>query len=501
MPKVTLHKSFNFLTVEPTTEHIFELLCKALTYTEKVTNPEFYAYKRAEGVLPFIEVKQSMFTLDAKKRLSTSYGYWKLIRDTLKAAGYEVKLKDNTPAKPKDVYTPVWENIKDISLKENQPEFISAFLQHQCGRFDCPPGFGKSFMIGVLARLLPYAKFDIVSTRVAVLRDRIYPELVQMVGDVGIVGGGKKLRDRRVMCYVAKSMQYSNHDADILIVDEGHEMGTDGYASKLLHWHSARRYSLSASHNKRTDNNDFKLQGIFGDIIYRVSYKQAQKANMVVPIHIKWSAVPFCNVEVGRTDSPAAKNRKLIWTNTTRNKIIARDANLYDADTQVLITVSTLEHALHLKKVLPDYTLVYAENGITKQEFDYYQKHGLLTSVDKIMTFEQRQKLTKDFEQGTLKKVIATTVWNVGVSFNALQVLIRADGTGSAIGAIQIPGRVSRTSKDKEAGIVHDYMDQFNPSTAKKALDRFTCYEEMGWKQEAPINSPFHRRLTKCKNH
>jgi len=494
---IVLHKSFNFLTVVPTTEPVFEVLCKALTYTEKLPNPEYYSFRKAEGTLPFLEVKQSMFTLDSQKRLSTSYGYWKLIRDTLRAAGYKVKLKDNTPVKPKDVYQPVWENIEGIPLRENQPEFISAFLQHQCGRFDCPPGFGKSFMIGVLARLFPYARFDIVSTRVAVLRDRIYPELVQMVGDVGIVGGGKKLLGRRVMCYVAKSMQYSDHEADILIVDEGHEMGTDNFASKLMHWHSARRYSLSASHNKRADNNDFRLQGLFGDIVYRVNYKQAQKANMVVPIHIKWSTVPYCDINVNRNDSPAVKNRKLIWTNDLRNKIIARDAKTYADDTQVLITVSTLEHALNLKKFLPDYTLVYAENGINKNEFAYYKKQGLLTSVDEIMTFDQRQKLTKDFEKGKLKKVIATTVWNVGVSFNSLQVLIRADGTGSAIGAIQIPGRVSRVAEGKQAGVVHDYMDQFNSSTARKALDRFNCYQEMGWKQEAPINSPFYKRLAK----
>lgn len=495
--EITLHKSFNFLTVVPTTEHVFEILCKALTYTEKVSNPNYYRWDKDPGELPFLENEQHMFTLDAKKQLSTTYGYWKIIRDALKKHNYKVKLKDNTPEANPNTYVPVWGNLEGITLKENQPEFIAAFLKYKCGRFDCPPGFGKSFMIGVLARLFPYAKFDIVSSRVAVLRDRIYPELVQMVGDVGIVGGSKSIKNKRVMCYVAKSMHHSNHDADFLICDEGHELGTDSYISTLMHWHTARRYSLSASHDKRTDNNDFKLQGLFGPIVYKVDYNKAEKAKMVVPIKIKWSSVPFCDINIKRDAAPVVKNRMLVWTNSTRNKIIADDAKQYDDDTQVLITVSTLEHALHLKQYLPDYTLVYAENGIDKHKYNQYKNAGLLGDKDQLMTFEQRQKLTKEFESGILKKVIATTVWNVGVSFNSLKVLIRADGTGSNINSIQIPGRVSRTAADKTCGIVHDYMDQFHPSVARKANERFDCYAEMGWQQEAPVNSTFHKRLNK----
>ena len=82
----------------------------------------------------------------------------------------------------------------------NAPEFIQKILSNRWGRGDCPPGFGKSFMIGIIAALLPRATIDVVTRRVAVLRDRIYPELVQMVGDVGIVGGGKKIINKRVMC-------------------------------------------------------------------------------------------------------------------------------------------------------------------------------------------------------------------------------------------------------------------------------------------------------------
>jgi len=102
------------------------------------------------------------------------------------------------------------------------------------------------------------------------------------------------------------------------------------------------------------------------------------------------------------------------------------------------------------------------------------------------MDLNRRQKLTKGFETGKLKKVICTTVWNVGVSFNALEVLVRAEGSGSAINSIQIPGRVSRTSDGKSHGTVHDYLDQFNHGFKLKASSRAKIYEQNKWEQQFP---------------
>jgi ERCC4-related helicase len=99
------------------------------------------------------------------------------------------------------------------------------------------------------------------------------------------------------------------------------------------------------------------------------------------------------------------------------------------------------------------------------------------------MTPTRQIALTQDFEAGRLKKVIATPVWNVGVSFNQLAVLIRADAGSSAISDIQIPGRVSRISADKAYGVIHDYRDEFDSSFAHRARGRAKIYESNGWAQ------------------
>lgn len=491
---VTIYKHGNMLFLNPTNDRIFQLLRPVLSFTEqrKAFGPEARRLKN-QGRNTFEMVQHALFDLDHKNRIATSFGFWKLIRDKLRESGYEVRLKDLAPPDPK-TFAPRWENIANYKLRDNQPEFLEKVLTHRCGRFDCPPGFGKSFMIGLVAALLPKAKIDVVTRRVAVLRDRIYPELCQMVGDVGIVGGGKNVRNKRVMCYTVGSMSHSPATADILIGDECHELAADCSASELVRWQNSRNYGLSASHDMRWDGKDLRMHGIFGPVIYSVDYQKAQQASMVVPIQVHWSPVVMDFDPCGSREDVERK-RHGIWTNDYRNMVIADDAHRYDDDTQVLITVETLEHAMNLKRLLPEYTLVYMENGLSASARNQYAKEGFCPRDEPLMDLDRRQKLTRAFEKGQLKKVICTTVWNVGVSFNSLAVLIRADGGGSAINDIQIPGRVSRVAEGKEHGVVHDYLDQFNPGYKRRAAGRMKTYQANGWEQVFPRKSMLQEYL------
>lgn len=480
---VTMYKSGNALYLEPTNAHMIEILKPKLSFIEKFTHYGESAVKRKSQNLPIYEqLEHTLLEFDHKKRIVTTFGFWKLIRDTLRAHGYEVKFKDLTPIDAK-LLEPAWDNIKQYKLRDNQPEFIQKILTNRCGRFDCPPGFGKSFMIGIVASLFPKAKIDVVSRRVAVLRDRIYPELVQMVGDVGIMGGGKKRDKGRVMCYTVGSMRYSPATADILIGDECHELAADFAAAELVRWQNSRNYGLSATHDMRYDGKDLRCHGIFGPIVFSVNYQQAQQAEMVVPIKVLWRAVKMSHDPAGYEENLVKKKRYCIWSNEFRNKLIAEDARRYDEDTQVLITVDSIEHAMNLKKLLPEFALVYMENGLSSRDRQGYIRLGCIEENEPIMDHARKQELTKAFEAGKLKKAICTTVWNVGVSFNQLSVLIRADGGGSSINDVQIPGRVSRVAKDKTCGVVHDYTDEFNYSCKLKAKNRSKSYENNKWEQ------------------
>jgi len=485
--RVVIYKSGNFLLVQPTTDVIFSILKPALSFDELVTAHSWADKRQCEidGVPYTRVVTHTLLEIDHKERVVAPFGFWKLVKQTLTKAGYDVRFKDLTPQNPEN-FKVYWKNISQYKLRVGQKEFIKKVLNSRCGRIDCPTGFGKSFMIGIIAALLPKARIDIVTTRLSVLRERIYPELQQMVGDVGLVCSGSKIMNRRVMCYSARSLHHAKADADILFGDECHELAADLASSELVRWQQSRNFGLSASHDKRLDNKDMRMHGIFGPIIMGVTYDEAVKAKSVVPIVVKWSNVIMDVDPVGTRDNMIEKKRYGLWTNTYRNLVIAEDARSYDKDTQVLITVETIEHLMHLKKVLPEFTIVHREMSLSASDRKKYIELGCIQSDEPDMTLERRKELTEQFSNGKLKKAICTSIWNVGVSFNSLNVLIRADGSGSAINDIQIPGRVSRLAEGKNHGIVHDYMDQFNSGARRKATKRKKSYTQMGWKQIEP---------------
>jgi len=491
---ITLHKQGNILCVSPTTDTIFEILKPVLSFTEQQKAFGVEAQQRkAKGLGPLKFTEHNLFELDFKQRLVAPFGFWKLIRDTLRKHGYRVGFKDLKPM-PARRLQPRWKNIASYQLRTGQPEFLKQFLTNRCGRFDCPPGFGKSYMIGIMAALLPRARFDIVTRRAAVLRDRIYPELVQMVGDVGIVGGGKRVTGCRVMCYTVGSIHHAKGDGDFLVGDECHELASDKAAEELARWQDSRNMGLSASHDMRWDGKDLRTHGLFGPVVFRMSYEEAQSSGLVVPITVHWTPVVMDFNPCGDY-ADIEKKRHGIWRNEYRNQCIAQDARRYGPDVQTLITVETLEHAMNLKRLLPEYTLVYREGGLTERERNRYAHNGYCKASEPLMDIERREKLTTAFEKGKLKKAICTTVWNVGVSFNHLSVLLRAEGSSSAIASVQVPGRASRIQDGKAGSLVHDYLDQFDHGCNMKAVSRMKIYKQNRWEQVFPGSTTLNDHL------
>jgi hypothetical protein len=336
--KITLIKSGNRLVVDPTNRRVSDVLWPELTYTAKI-------YKH--GSRTRFEMEQmACFILDHKDRISTSFGFYTRITNALKKAGYTVVMRDLTPKPAPGVMDPQWDRVlgpdSGFDPRFGQDTCLLKIASHPCGRIDCPPGYGKSRLIGEVARLFPKAKIHVVSRRVAVLRDRIWPELAGMLPSVGIVGGGRKEKGRRVMCFTVGSLAHSDGDADLLIGDECHELAADKSAELLARYDRSKNFGFSASHDMRLDNKDHRVEAIFGPIIFRVGYEDAEAHGLVVPITVKWRNVSMDTNPCGGIDNMAVKKRHGLWRNDYRNGLIAEDANLYDPDVQTLITVETI---------------------------------------------------------------------------------------------------------------------------------------------------------------
>jgi len=245
----------------------------------------------------------------------------------------------------------------------------------------------------------------------------------------------------------------------------------------------SRNYGFSATFDKRLDGKDMRGEGAFGPIVQTMNYQEAKEHKLVVPIVVKWRKVWGSSKPCEGARDSVELNRIGVWTNDVRNDMIAEDARRY-GDEQVLVICKTIEHAVNLKKRLPEFTLVYSEGSLDAKRRKRYVDYGLIAEDEPEMTTARRKELTEAFERGDLRHVICTTVWNVGVSFNHLKRLIRADAGGSEISDTQIPGRVSRSADGKTSGTVHDYMDMFSANLHGKSLGRRKSYERNGWAQK-----------------
>jgi superfamily II DNA or RNA helicase len=305
---------------------------------------------------------------------------------------------------------------------------------------------------------------------------------------VGIVGGGKKIKGRRVMCYTAGSLHHAQGDEDFVFVDEGDQACSDVYAERMAMFDHARIWMFSATWDMRLDNKNMRAEAMAGPIRLRVSYREAEDNKMVLPVEVFLTDV-ITDVNPCTDFDGYEKKRAGIWAHEYRNSLIAADANRYDDDVQILITVDTVEHGLYLQRLLPNFAFVYAGKNLKSYQLKAFHEKGLIDDDWQIMTDERKAKLTRRFEKGYLKKAIATTVWNVGVNFKGLQVIIRADGSGSPANDTQVPGRAVRLHDDKQVAIVHDYLDQFDTGYHAKAEHRIKSYEANEWTVHRPDKS------------
>lgn len=437
-------------------------------------------------VQPVRKESRDLFLYDRYGRMVLPGGFKDKVIQLLHDYGFSIEvgeypLPQELAARP-DRYVEDPEEVrKNFTFRPRQEDCLMAILANKRGLIHAVTGFGKMVIIAMICMAYPRAKIHIC-TYSADLVVKIVQFLTKFFSAVGQVGAGKVEYGTRITVFTANSLHRSAKDADILLVDEAHLLLSDKTSAQLAQYRYSRNFALTASPKGRKDGTDVRMEALFGKTIFFIPYDEAVSLGLVVPIVVEWTDVVLesnpCLNRQGVT-----KERWGIWRNTERNKIIAAKANTFDPDEQVQILVKTVEHAVYLRRFLPDYTLVY--NQVDLADRAAYLDKGWLTENDPVMTPEVKLALRQQFEAGTLKKVISTSTWATGIDPTQLVALIRADAAASEIMDTQGPGRVSRThaASGKSVGIVCDFHDQFDPSYRRKAKARAKSYEGHGWEQ------------------
>jgi superfamily II DNA or RNA helicase len=430
------------------------------------------------------ETKESVFV--------TFSGFGPRIHGELVAQGHEVDVEDlvatGLPEKP-DVSI-----YQGVEWRGSQPTALIKLLTSRCGVITCGTGWGKTFLIRQFIRAYPDARVVITVPSYDVAME-IFTDLVKATPtQVGFVGDGKR-STKRIQVAITQSLGYCNREANLVIVDEIHAVLTPNFLEMFVQFRRARFFGFTATPDGRSDGGDAFLEALFGPVIHHVPYQEAVQSGNVCQLKYRIYPVPVGPRTTG-IKQKYIKDRAGVWRNPFRNALISRVARSVElelgADAQILIMVSTTEHAFVLGQLLPDYVIVHGES-LSKDEdkIERMLKNGAMLKDQVVCTKEDRRDHKAEFSAGTLKRAIATHVWSKGVNFLDLACLIRAEGTASQIASGQIPGRLSRLGSDgqKVDGLLIDFNDIFSPDFAARSNERISVYVANGWILD-PLRGP-----------
>ncbi len=168
-------------------------------------------------------------------------------------------------------------------------------VEADCGRVVVPPGVGKSFFIGRYAKIMHRARI-VVCTDLTLVLEQLYDDLGKLFpSQVGIVTGKRKKNvEARILCVslgtLQKFVSENSQEFDVLILDEYHCCGSAKRLAALESVKQAKLFGLSAN-SERNDKSEFRINGIFGPLIYEMSHAEAEAKKLVTPVCVVWVPV------------------------------------------------------------------------------------------------------------------------------------------------------------------------------------------------------------------
>lgn len=305
-------------------------------------------------------------------------------------------------------------DFPDVEYREGQREALLAITQHHEGVLQCPPAWGKTFLIEMLCRIYEQSRILIITTKSSVLKDIHRRVSNRLSEEAKVVRCDKDLRQFDTLTRVCVCSTMSLHKIptdwpDIVLFDEVHGAAADGVSTALLAFTSARRYGFSATPRGRSDKADLIVEALFGPVIHRVNYQDAVRTGSVSRIQV-WMVDVEGPVPKG-TDTTTL-NRHGIWRNTVRNDMVRKTVRaLFKIGIQkVLIMTTTVEHAAILKLYLPEFRIVC--NKPDPDRLAQLTKKGFLP--DPTVLDEDEEKLRADFKNGQVTGIICTQRWREG---------------------------------------------------------------------------------------
>lgn len=453
---------------------------------DKITSfyVEGYQYSRAfrNG---FYDQKTGQFRhWDGKRHLLTSKmvfptGLLARVCDFFKLHNIEYLIEDNRKFPPTQEELPIF-----FTPRFYQEEAVKEAIKNHRGIIRLGTGSGKT-----LAATMITAKYNLPSIIYVVGKDLLYQFHREMEKalkiEIGIIGDGNCKIMKHNVCSIWTAATAFDLKTKVLlddedwspeivsvdkeqkiaikkaiensylnIYDEAQFLATD---TLQLIFKASKKcvycFGMTGT-DWRDDGADLLLEAVCGNRIYNMSSSKLIDLGYLVQPKVVLINVPELITK------PKAHYATIysdyIVNNKTRNFLI-EDATrkLINKGRKVLILVKQLAHGKVLSEILHDVPL-YFVNG----------------EVDAETRTEVKQRL----EDGTLKCLIASSVFDIGVDIPSLDAIVLGGGGKSTTRALQRIGRVIRKAEGKKNALVIDFIDNCQ-YLDKHSATRIAVYE------------------------
>lgn len=224
--------------------------------------------------------------------------------------------------------------------------------------------------------------------------------------------------------------------AKVHIIDECHISTTTTIRS--IHKAIDPEYIFGLSGTPyRDDNSDLMINGLLGPIVTEVPASELIEQKILAQPEITFIEVPKQSIN---EPYPSIYKKYIVENQVRNNLIIEQAVKLQAQGFKPLILYKTIAHGKALAKMLAEKT-------------DRFQ---LLSGSDSL---DKREKVKKEIYGGQIDIILASTIFDIGVSIDCLSALILAGGGKSSIRALQRIGRVIRAYPGKTIVPVIDFYD------------------------------------------
>lgn len=245
-------------------------------------------------------------------------------------------------------------------------------------------------------------------------------------------------------------------NSNVLILDECQSLPDKRILNVVRNTKAYYRVAMSGTPLLNSDVDNMTLIGQFGDIGFEITNTEMIDLGFSAKPEVLLFKIDVRNV-LG-SDYVTAYDKGIV-NNKDRNTAIANAAEVCSrAGMSVLVLVKEIQHGLNIHKGLPGSKFVNGE-----------------------LPWATRSKIIDEFKSRKVLSLVSSSIMDVGIDVDAIDVLVLAGGDYSPKLLLQRLGRGLRKRTDKDKLLVIDFVDFGNVHLLTHSQRRYSTLKQEGF--------------------